>query len=92
MEDYNKFILSFACILVVGLLILVPMGIGEFSQRKQACRDLGFYKSSTFNNEGVCEDYDGNIHFVKFDCAGFPYNIKCTAKQISIGGVFEIDK
>lgn len=78
-------------IIIIGCLITLPHVIIKENKMKENCRDMGFYKLTYYNNKQVCEDYDGNIHFMKFNCSGY-INVKCSAKQISIGGVFEIGK
>lgn len=91
MDDVNKGCLIFVIFVICGMLLMVAICLPFEINRGKACKDLGFYQLSHFNKKAICEDYDNNIHFVKFDCTGFIFNVKCTAKQISIGGVFEIE-
>lgn len=72
-----------------GCLFMLFKEIGEtFIEPKHlACKDIGFREAIFRNGFDFCIDYNDNWHFVRMDCE----RLECTAKPISIGGVFEIE-
>lgn len=89
MDDITKTGLLMAIFIVCGILLMAAILVPFNVSKEKACKDLGFYKFSEDKMDG-CEDYDGNVRLMQFDCTGFIFNVKCSAKQISVGGVFEI--
>ena len=69
-------------IAIVLTILFVFLTISDYYKDK-ACNELGFENDRKISFIDYCEDKEGNLHYVKFDCTLF----ECTAKQISVGDV-----
>lgn len=69
-------------IAIVLAILFVFLSISDYYKDK-ACKELGFENDRKILSMDYCEDKEGNLHYVKFDCTLF----ECTAKQISVGDV-----
>ena len=81
MDELKKIFLSgFLIILLIG-------GLGYMSLRchNSACKDLGYNKYNFNSDIATCEDYQGDLHYVKISCSAF--YLDCSAKEITIGKV-----
>jgi hypothetical protein len=84
------------CLIGVVLILIVAAiavihGIVMNDKKDMACRKLGFDKYNVYQEQGVCEDKDGNIYFIKAECHGTIY-IDCQAHRITIGDVSVLGK
>ncbi len=59
------------------------------SARKDGCKEIGFKRNTDYMEIPSCEDKQGNIHFVKFDCKVMRwFGDECSAKKIKVGEVW----
>ena len=59
------------------------------AQKKDACKQIGFKTNTYYMEIPSCEDKQGNIHFVKFDCTMLKLAWdECSAKEIKVGEVW----
>jgi hypothetical protein len=77
-------------IIFVGIVILVfglivGMRISYDSSAEKACKEIGMEKYVYRGENYYCQDYAGNLHYIDMNCEGTLG--KCTAKEISVGGV-----
>ncbi len=94
-KSMNKKGRLFLVILFILLLVMFMFSIIEISVtediRKDACKELGFKDSDYWNNEPVCKDKEGDLHFVEMDCKNeflFFLGASCKAKLIKVGEVW----
>lgn len=53
-----------------------------------ACKAIGFEEyGGKLAEVGMCEDSEGDMHYVKMDCDFHFISADCTAKEISVGDV-----
>ncbi len=95
MKDYTKTSISLSTyiplilILLVGGVLAVALilsAIGTFQipeEKDKACENLGMERT-IFQGTSYCLDNDDEAHHTVFTCTGI-FNIKCTAKIISLG-------
>ena len=82
-ETFIKCLMFGGFLLVLSIAISLSIHAGI--SRNNACKELGFIDFKSWET-GVCEDSEGNLHYVKLDCK-FPLFTKCIAKEISVGDV-----
>lgn len=75
--------LGLGCILMIILIVIsVFISVINYSEAEiQACKSIGFKTSFTKNKNSLCEDSNGDMHSVVFDCKGV-YKVDCIAKRI----------
>ena len=58
-------------------------------EKKEACKEIGMKSNTQYMKIPSCEDKQGNIHFVKFDCTMLKMGWnKCSANKIKVGEVW----
>jgi len=85
MDDFDKTTVSLGIIIII---VILGTGILIFLNQEEmdnSCKELGFKEFSKWNNQEVCKDYNGNLHFVDYN--GKCFVMKCKLKEISIGDV-----
>ena len=80
------------------LIIILIYAIGSLifgwssSSRTEACKKIGLEDQGYWDDEPVCKDIDGNIHFVNMDCKynffPFVFEKDCKANKIKVGEVW----
>ena len=88
---------GFQIILIIMVLfftlIVLPFTIYDVhlkdESRDEACKDLGFKEYQYKQSMRYCEDYYGNLHYIKMECPDLMLLTKeeCKAKEISVGDV-----
>ncbi len=71
-------------IVIVLIIYLIPSVVHYENELDRACQDLGFKTQSYKMQMQYCEDTEGNLYYVKFDCKNWFWQ-ECTGKLISIG-------
>lgn len=74
-------------ILIISLGLLISMGIYSQIPINKAGEKIGFESVKYKNSFEFCEDYKGNLHYVKIKCSGGWLTKECKVNLISVGDV-----
>ena len=88
MNDILKMIIAF--VIMGGMAAMIGLSFISLTQINKAenlaCKEIEDFVGYKYYDVPYCEDSEGNLHYAKIDCEGWPLP-NCKAKIISIGDV-----